>query len=275
MDPRDRDDVPDLSLRSRSTAPKTIGVLNIVFGSLMLLCVVCSSLNLMMQANMGPMMAAQQQQMQAAIQAERQQELAELRQQEKAAVDEKERARIVARRKALAAQPVPKMPDFTKFTKEETLQTYLIADVTTAFVVNVLMIVAGVGLVGYREWGRSLALWVAAIKIVRLLVLYTYYILVVVPVMAQTFVSIFREVFDEVAKNGPPGKGVPGPKELEQMGTMMGVMGTGFAIMMMLFGIIYPIITLIVLTRPHVKAACTPARTDVLPNDDFRDDLRG
>ncbi len=272
MEPPARDDnefSPLLSEQQPKTSiPKTIGILNILFGSLLLLCGICWSLNLMMQSAMGPMMAMQQQQVQQALEAERQRKLQELQELENAAQDEKEKATLKAKQNALKAQPQPKMPDMTKFTQDVAFQGYAIADVVTGLVLNILMVVSGIGLVGLKEWGRRTAIWVAALKIVRLVALYGFFALAVVPVMVKQFTSMFQEMFEEMAKAAPPGQRIPGPAEMGQMGTVMGVMMTAFAIGMIIFGAIYPVIVLILLSRPRVKAACAHPASDLLRNEE-------
>jgi hypothetical protein len=262
MQPPVRDDnrphPPFPEQRTRTGIPKTIGILNIVFGSLLLLCVICFALSLAMQFAMGPLFAGQQQQFQQVLEAERQQKLQELQNLEQAAQNEMEKAAIQAREKALKAQPIPKMPDMTKFTQDVSLQVYGIADVATGLILNILMVVSGIGLVSFKEWGRRLGLWVAIVKIIRLVALNVFFIVVVVPNMTRAFVSMFQEMFEEMAKAAPPGQRVPGAAEMGQMGTGMGIMYTAFAVGMIILGVIYPVIVLILLSRPHVKAACVP-----------------
>lgn len=258
-------DRPAPPLAPNTSAAKTIGVLNIVFGCLLLLCVACSSLNLVLQSAMGPMMAAQQQQVQQALQAERQRKVQELQELEKAAEDEKEKAELRGKQKVLQAQPIPKMPDMTKFTQDTRFQGYSIADMVSGFLLNILMVVAGIALVCLKEWGRVTAIWVAALKIVRLIALYGFFVVVVVPIITEQFTSMFRDMFDDMARAAPQGQKVPGPAELGQMGTVMGVMMTASAIGMIIFGVIYPIVVLIVLTRPRVKAACAAPAAGALP----------
>ena len=238
--------------------PKTIGILNIVFGSLLLLCVICLALSLAMQFAMGPMFAAQQQQAQQMFAAERQRQLAELQALEQGAANEKEKAGFEAKKKALQAQPIPKMPDMAKFTQDASFQVYGITDVVSGLILNILMVVSGAGLVSLKEWGRRLGLWVAAIKIVRLIALNVFFILVVVPNMTEAFVSMFQDMVEEMARVAPAGGPVPGAAEIKQMAAVMGIMYSCIAVGMIILGVIYPVIVLILLSRPHVKAACAP-----------------
>jgi hypothetical protein len=114
---------------------------------------------------------------------------------------------------------------------------------------NVLMLISGVGLIRLREWGRKLAVWVAALKIVRLIVLYGIFIMVMVPI----FVKLILDMFEEMAQSLPPGAGRP---PIAGMTTMFGTMFSVSAVAVMILGSIYPGIVLWLLTRPGVKAAC-------------------
>jgi hypothetical protein len=110
---------------------------------------------------------------------------------------------------------------------------------------------------------------VAALKIIRLVALNTFLALVLVPRMARGFTSMFQEMFDEMAKAAPPGQRMPGQAELTQMGTMIGVMMTVYAVAMVIFGVVYPVVVLIVLSRPRVKASCVrvaPSGTPTVAN---------
>jgi hypothetical protein len=243
----------------RTSIPSTIGILNIIFGSLLLLCSFCSGVNLLVQSAMGgPIMAMQQQQMQLAMRAPREQRMAQLKAREEAAKDEKEKLDLKAQQKAIEAQPVPKMPNFNKLVEDPSLQGFTIVDVLTGFVLNVLMIFSGIALLYRKQWGRITAIWVAAFKIILLIALYTFYALVVVPAMVASFNTMFQEMFDEMQKAAPPGQKMPGAAELAQFGTLIGVASTATAVFMIIFGSIYPVIVLILLTRPRVKAACSP-----------------
>ncbi len=258
--PYDNDWYPSISERRPKTSiPKTIGTLNIVFRALLMLCGICFGLSMAMQSAMGPVMAAQQQQFQQMQEAERAQKLQALQDLEKAAKDENDKAAIQAQQQALKALPMPKMPDMAKFMQEAGFPGYVIADVATGLLLNILLIVSGIGLLSFKEWGRRLGLWVAAAKIIRLVALYGYFIVVVVPDLTKALTSMFKEMVDEMAKAAPPGQPVPKAADMAQMGTAMGIFYTAFAIGMMTFGVVYPIIVLILLSRQRVKAACAPA----------------
>jgi hypothetical protein len=244
-----------------SATPKTFGVLNIVFALVLMACGACYGMQLAVQPLMAPFTAAQQQQVQAAMNAERAAALRKLDEQEKAAKSDEEKAQIQAKRKVVAAQPVPQIPDISKFwTGNTRLTGYFVADIITGLVLNVLLFISGIGLLSIREWARVLAVWVAGAKIVRLVALYGYFLIAVVPVLANTMKGFFEEMF----KNQPQGAGAPSPQQLEQMVSVMGIVWTVSAIAVAGLGMIYPAILLWQLNRRAVKAAFA---VPVLPAD--------
>src|ERR1051326_1167676 len=127
-----------------TSAARTIGVLNIIFGSVLILCGLCSALNLGMQTTMGPMMAAQQQQMQQAFKAERQRAVDQLEARAKASTDPKEKTTLEAQKKALENQPLPEPPDMSKIFQNPQWRGYMLADVVTGLLLNLLMVVSGI-----------------------------------------------------------------------------------------------------------------------------------
>jgi len=238
--------------RPDTSTPWTIGLLNVIFGALLMICGICSGLNFSVQSVMAPMMAQQQQQMQQALEADRQAQLSKLKEREKASQDEKEKAKLRAREKMLRARPVAKVPDASRIFKNPLILPYSLADTFSGLILNVLMVTAGAGLMGLRSWGRMLAIWVAALKIIRLPILYGYFIIKIAPILEKGF----AEMFDEMAKSMPPTPGGPGPQQMQAMGAAMATGMKIGAIGTIVLGAIYPVIVLIVLTRPRVKAAC-------------------
>jgi hypothetical protein len=228
--------------------PKTLGILNIVFGSGLLLCGACAGLYAAILPSMGTMMKAQNQQLRATVIAEQQADLKKLQAQEQATEDEEEKAALQAKQKKLKAMAPPPLPDTTKMFDVPGLQAYMLTDSITGIVFNVLLVVSGIGLLGFKEWGRTLALWTAGLKIVRLVAIYgCWFPLVLAPVFVQRFKEMFGEM--AAAPGGPP------PAQMNQMLQTMGVVYSAYSIGFMLLGCIYPVLVAILLTRPRVKAA--------------------
>ncbi len=249
----------------KSGAPKVLGLLNIIFGAALLLCGLCSVVSVMTQIAMAPMLTAAQQQMQQRVkdqqEAERTEQLRILNEQEQAATTEEEKQKIQNQRQGVQTAPtvvMPVMPDMTKMygMNDPHVLAYFLTDILSSVLMNSFLVISGVGLVGMKEWGRKLAIWVAAIKIGRLFVSQFYNIVVVVPV----WVKQMTEVMEQMMTQMPPGPGGgPPPGFGSQLATIYGIMFTVAAVGTLVIGSIYPGILLWMLTRSDAKAACRPS----------------
>lgn len=243
---------PDLpAVEPDPSIPKTLGLLNVIFAGLLLLCGGCMGANLIIQLAMMPVMQVQQEQVRVSMDAAHQNQIADLRRKEDAAKDPKEKAALQRRRQTLENQPPPKPPDLTKvgpFGSPQIL-AYSLTDVFTGLVLNVAMLVAGIGLLNFKEWGRQMGIWVAAIKLARLFLLYGYFIIAIVPTYSKQIMEMFQNV-------APAGAGGPQPQQVAEMGSAMGVMMAVSTAGMIVLGAIYPVICLLLLPRASAKAAC-------------------
>jgi hypothetical protein len=239
------------SVEPEPSGPKTIGLLNIIFGSILLLCGSCSGMYLAFAAISAPMIDAQFQQMQQMVAAQRAAQIAELQRQETAAKTTKEKAAIRAQRKAIESQPAFKPPDFRKLGPLGDLRilVFSITDTISSIILNTAMLISGIGLLSLKPWARVAGIWVAIGKIARLLALYGFCIVVLVPV----YVRQIMDMFTEIAAGG----GGPPPGQLQEMASMFGILMTGGCLSMIILGAIYPAIALFVLMRPGAKAACS------------------
>ena len=246
----------------KSGTPKVLGILNIVFGSALVLGGICCGMNLTMQAALAPMITAQQQQLQQQMKstqdAERDERLKKLDEQEQAAQTEEEKLTIQSQRQTVLATPpvvMPVMPDMSKMygMNNPRVMGYSVTDILSGLLLNVFLLISGAGLVGMREWGRKLAVWIAAIKIGRLFLLTIYSIIFVAPVMAKQMTEALQQMLSQM----PPGRGgAPPPQMGSELATIYGTMMTVSAAAMLVFGSIYPGILLWALTRPAAKDAC-------------------
>ena len=215
----------------------------------------------MMQSAMAPMFTAMQQQVKTAQEAERAEQLRQLEEQEQAAQTEEEKQSIQNQRQATQSSPtivMPIMPDMSKMygMNQPRVMAYFMTDILSSIVLNVLLLVSGIGLVGMKEWGRKQALWVAAIKIGLLFVLQFYNIVMVAPVMAKQMTEVMEQMMSQVA---PGSRGGPPPGFGSELATVYGISLTVTAVGTLLVGSIYPGILLWFLTRPEAKAACRPS----------------
>lgn len=236
---------------TQTSIPQTIGILNIIFGSLLLMCGLCSGVSQVASSTfLGPVMQAQQQQLQAQLQAQRDRMIQQLKDQEAAAPDEATAQQIAQERQRLEQQPLQQAPNFTAIMGiGQSMAWYTWLSLGTGVPLNILLIVAGAGLLRRQEWGRKLGIWTAALKVVRLLIDQGLWIFVVVPDLAATIGEAMADML-------PPGGQGPPPNAMVSMYLIIySVQG----VLTILFGSIYPLICAYLLTRPRVREACQAA----------------
>ena len=260
---------PDsVSPRPQPGLLKTIGILNIIFGGALLLYGL-SCLNVTAPALVGSVpLRIEPEMTQAVFDGLRDEQIKFLREQEKVARTDAERKRLNKQRLEVEAKHprVKDEVDFPKINAElslSRLKTYLWVDVLGGPVLNLLFVFSGIGLLLRKNWARLVALATAALKLVRLVVLTGLLVGSVIPHLSAVFDSLLatdmgRHVITEAierqqAQQGaPPGGPQPSPDEIAH--ALRGV-STGFAIFVACFGSVYPLIVLILLTRPGARAA--------------------
>ena len=136
-------------------------------------------------------------------------------------------------------------------------------DIGTAPILNLLMVVAGIGLLKLASWARKLAIAVAAFKLLRLAALTVYTFTAVVPAIGSLSNEFTNSepgrIILERALEDQRAKGNNVQFEPKEFAPVLTAMTSGFSIAMLVLGSIYPIIVLIVLTRRGAKAACETA----------------
>jgi hypothetical protein len=250
--------IPRTPVEPPTTAPRVIGTLNLVFSGLLLMCGACTGINFLVQAAMAPMVDGMQENAQEMMSAQakkaREEKLAELKEQAQAATTEEERAEIETQIEEQELEEPVKMPkmDMLAVYRDPQIIGYMWTDLISMVVLNVLLFASGLGLLAAKAWARKLAIWTAALKIVRLIAVYGFFIAVVVPIYARLMGKMMEDMANMPRRPGAPAM----PPMGQTVGTIYGVAMSVGAVLMILAGIVYPIIVLWVLTRPKVKAAC-------------------
>jgi hypothetical protein len=245
-----------------TSAHKLIGTLNVLFAGVMLLCGVCSGVGVLAQVAMAPLSEGYQKTMQEAMntkaEQERDKKIEALKEEEAAAAIDEEKAELAAKRQALEDQPAPEFPlaDMTSFYHDSLLIRYGITDAATGVLLNALLFASGIGLLAARSWGRTLGVWVAALKIVRLVAIYGFLIAVVAPDVSEKMGHMMEKVMAQVQQQQQAAGAPPMPQVGQTFAAFYGIAMSAGGVLMILFGSIYPIIMLWVLTRPKVKMAC-------------------
>jgi hypothetical protein len=242
--------------------PKVLGILNIVFGSVLILFGLCMGLYFAMLPAMSRAMTQMQQKAEADVQAKNAAELKTIGEAEKAAKTEEEKEALADQRKAIEARPkitIPMGMDFGKLGFDDPkFQAYYWTELSSALILNILMIVAGIALVQRKMWGLSLGLWTAAAKIVRLVLVYSYFGLVLVPPFAQKSGELAGEMM--IQQQQAMGRPAPPGFDTKFMVKIYTIMYSVTAVVMIGVGSIYPAISIWLLTRPGARAACDESR---------------
>jgi hypothetical protein len=231
--------------------PRTFGLLNVIFGVMLLLGGIGSVAWVLMAPTIGKVMQAQRRETLAKAKAEREARIADLKKQEAAAKTEAEKEQLRTEREAAESVPEPpEPPDVTIWDTYADLRyrAYFCGEVSLGIVLNIAMIVAGAGLLATAEWGRRLAIGVAWGKIVRLVAMAVITLTVIVPMTAE----YTQPSLDKIAAQARLG----GPAMSNQMAQVMPILGAVGAVGFTVVGSIYPGLAIWFLTRPRARAAC-------------------
>ena len=133
---------------------------------------------------------------------------------------------------------------------DPTFVRFVVADCVSALILNGLMFASGLGLVNLRRWGARLWAPVAWAKILRLILAWGIYILVVAPSISIRMAQVLLS-----SASFPPGRG---PK-VADLTRIYGIFNLIMAVGMIVLGSIYPAVSLWVIGRPGVRAALVRA----------------
>jgi hypothetical protein len=231
---------------------KLVGTLNIVFASMLLLYILFQiamlfATPMIMEMSMGVVKQAQ-----TKVDQQRKDELAELKKEATEAKTDEEKKQAEERLSTLEKTPQVKMPDMSKVTdmmKNPVIRANQWCDFISGLVLNVAMLVSGIGLLQLREGGRRLALWTFGLKIVRLGVLASVMITLILPITAK----VSSDMMAGMVKSGAGG---PQAAMMGNMAKFQAAFGTAQAVLGVVFGSIWPVIGLILLSRPGTRVAC-------------------
>ncbi len=130
-----------------------------------------------------------------------------------------------------------------------------------SFLVNGIMFATGIGLINRKLWGARGWGILAWVRIISVVIIWGYYIVAVAPSFSETMA---KAVVAQFASQGLPQARVPSVADLTRVYSIMNLI---IAVGVMLISSIYPAISLWLLSRPGVKAAIVdkPALEPELP----------
>jgi hypothetical protein len=133
---------------------------------------------------------------------------------------------------------------------------YSISELSTAIILNILMIISGVGLLAMAEWARRLAVAVSWLKILRWLAMTVVMFVLILPISMDLAQKTFDKMDQQMrAQSGGRGAAFP----FASLAPMTAVFGGVTAVFSAIISSVYPALSIWFLTRPAARAACLRA----------------
>jgi head-tail adaptor len=231
--------------------------MNIVFGGILLLMGAGYLAFYIISPTFAKQISAGIEKQQADQKAARETKLAELKRQEAEAKTKEEQENFKSEREELESTVEPDMSGLSEITgfniySDIRLTIYYFSEVTAGILLNLLMIISGVGLLGLAEWSRRLAVAVAWGKILRWVAMMVITMVLVLPITTQKMQKFFDNIQRQTTAKG--GRVTAGPMiNMSQVTLISGAVTIVFEAIVFS---IYPGITIWFLTRPRTRAAC-------------------
>jgi hypothetical protein len=234
--------------------PRTIGTLNIMFAVMLLLYGMCYGLTILVfpvtlsfpRMELGLQTQAERRKTLDGWRANSRAEIAKLREHEQAAQTETDRAELKEKRLDLEDQV-----ELVEVIGHELLGglgiddplvfANTLTDLISGLVLNMMMLIAGVGLIRFRDRGRKLGLWVAGLKILRLVVVCSISAAVITPMTTKRTFDRVQKMVEVSARHAARHGNAPVPQEKQfRMAKWQGAAGSALAVGMLVIGSIYP-----------------------------------
>jgi hypothetical protein len=192
------------------------------------------------------------------LKVQRADKIAELKSQEAAAKTEEEKQDFADERKALEAKKVPDLSALEELQNmndynEPRLAVLHILEISASIVLNVLMIVAGGGLMGLREWARRLSIRVAQLKMLRWAAMAVTTMVMIMPMAMERTEKAMPALEAQMLDQGAP---APAISMITSMMRWMMMFGAVVMVFSALVACVYPALTWWYLSRPPARAAC-------------------
>jgi len=245
--------------------PRSFGVMNIIFGALLLL--YGAGLGLWTYYAPGFVKGFQDQfkEQIAEQNAKRKTQIAELKDKVKAAKTEEEKKDLEMQLGAMESTPgadPAMLDDVWSLNSDRRIQIYTYTELATGILLNVCMIVAGCGLLALAEWARRMAIAVAWVKIARWAVIIGVSMLLIIPITTEKMNKMFTSIEKQAtAKTGRAGSPFPA----NSLAQMSAVVSAVTSVATAAIASIYPVCVIWFLTRPRARAACLVASKPAAP----------
>jgi hypothetical protein len=248
--------------------PRSFGVMNLAFGGIFLLVGLGSAAWTYISPAFTQQIQVSVQQELADAKAKRQGEIAALKEKLKAAKAEEEKKDLETQLDALESNdgPDPTMfNDMMGLASDIRLVIYTWTELIVGILLNLLMIIAGVGLLALAEWARRMAITVAWLKIAKWAAVVVVTLVLVIPVTTEKMQKMFTKIQAQTAtKGGRTTVAFPMGSLAQFTAVMSAVSSVGMA----LVASVYPAASIWFLTRPRARAACLAAQASAGPLPD-------
>lgn len=239
--------------------PKVLGILNIVFASALLLWGLCMGVYIAVMPMAMKGMEPALKKMEDDAEKRKKEDLDRLDERAKAARSDEERERIESERRELESRPkldlAASANPFTLIKGIPAVIPYFWTEALTGLALNLMMLASGIALVRRSRLGITLGLWTAGLKIARLVVLYSFVALVIIPPLSTNLGKFV------IVQQRAMGTQLPPNLDAAFFAKTYTIMYTIMAVGMILFGSIYPAVCLWLLSRPGARAACSGAKS--------------
>jgi len=239
--------------------PKTLGILSVIFAVILILFGICGLAFTVLFPTIAQVGDTMVKEGQKKIEADQKARAAALDERDKAAKTDEEKASIKAERDALGGIPSPPKIDMASSNEMLTNPTFLgftYLNSLTGLILQVVLLIAGVGLIRLTPWGRSLGIYWAGLQIAQLVILTAVSYFYVQPTLKPINDKNLAKAEAEEKAGGAPNPAMAGMKVAKMMEGLQGVFAIGYIVV----GSIFPTIMLILLNNPGARAACRAAK---------------
>ena len=170
--------------------PRSFGLMNIIFGSLLLLLALGHGFWYLYTPTFTRQMQERLNKAEADAKAERDERIANLKKLEAEAKTKEEKAVLkdeldsIEKKTSVSVMPFSNLSSMNVMS-DKRIAAYYAVEVSAAVILNVLMIVSGAGLLGLAEWARRMAIVVAQLKILRWIAMTVTLMVLVLPVTME------------------------------------------------------------------------------------------
>jgi hypothetical protein len=167
-----------------------------------------------------------------------------------------EKAKVAGTLATVQRRPIPQFNAFSiSFSASESPRSRLYGIITgiIGLILNLIMLLGGIGLTGLKPWGYRATWWVCWAKLAMIAVFGIVTMTWILPLQLRDMRKQLDTTFMTAPGGAPPPTASP---------AAMAAMSTSAVVLFALLAMIYPILLLVQLRKPRVKVACLREQSD-------------